>query len=468
MRSVAFAAVLSLCACATTTRGPLQEPPLQDDGMVYVYLAPFPFEARRLSFTVESLAAVGADGDPIPLQVRLANVSGPEQGTSERMLGRGRLPRGAYRALQLKASSAKVAGEDRPSTLLVGDAPLRIEGAFEVRSGQATVVTVTIDAKGAPPGSFEFTPRFNAVVPARTAPTLTGACVNTQTNDVTLFDTWTKRVTNVVATGQAPYGLAMDPAVARAWVALSAQDQLDVVDLSRSEVTSKAPLRGGTEPRAMQMLPDRRTLLIANYRAQTASFVDAFTTKELAQVPVGQAPWSIVLQRGANRALILNRRSNNMTIVDLGTRQAIGTIATDPEPLYGAVSRDGRRLYVIFAGSAFMTEYALPGLSVNRKIRVGLGASAIRIDPRTDLIYLGHLDDDRIEVYDSVSALPVDAFDVPGWVSNMAIDDPQDQLFALMPGRQAIAVVDLTSRRVLSIVDVSGEPYEVRLAAERN
>ena len=183
---------------------------------------------------------------------------------------------------------------------------------------------------------------------------------------------------------------------------------------------------------------------------------------------MGDSPWSITLQRGGNRAFVLNRRSNNLTVIDLGTRQAITTVPTEPEPLFGQVSRDGTRLYVIHAGSPFMNEYALPGLTVTRRIRVGLGASAIKLDPRTDLIYIGHEEVGRLEVYDTFSALPVDAFDVPGWVSNMAIDDPQDQLFALMPGRRAIAVFDLTSRRLLSVVDVSGDPYEVRLSAERN
>jgi hypothetical protein len=50
----------------------------------------------------------------------------------------------------------------------------------------------------------------------------------------------------------------------------------------------------------------------------------------------------------------------------------------------------------------------------------------------------------------------------------MAIDDPQNQLFALMPTLRAIAVFDLTSLRLLSVIDVSGDPYEVKLAAERN
>ena len=256
----------------------------------------------------------------------------------------------------------------------MGEEPARIDAPFDVRSGQAVVLTLTFDPERSVQGGVEFQPRFTGAVPARTPPTLVGACSNTRTNDVTLFDTWTKAVTNVVATGRSPYGLALEPLAARAFVALSGQDQIDVVDLSRAESASRIPMRGGDEPRALQMLPDRRTLLVLNFRSQTASFVDAFTTQELARVPVGEAPWSITLQRGGNRAFVLNRRSNNLTVIDLGTRQAIATVPTEPEPLFGQVSRDGKRLYVIHAGSPYMNEYALPGLTVSRKIRVGLGA----------------------------------------------------------------------------------------------
>jgi YVTN family beta-propeller protein len=330
------------------------------------------------------------------------------------------------------------------------------------------VVTLTFDPQRAIRPGVDFTPRFSAIVPARTPPQIVGACSNTRTNDITLFDDWTKSVTSVVVSGRSPYGLALDPQAARAWVALSGQDQIDVVDLSRAESVSRIPMRGGDEPRALQMLPDRRTLLVVNFRSRTAAFVDAFSTQELARVPVGEAPWSITLQRGGNRAFVLNRRSNNFTVIDLGTRQAIGSVPTEPEPLFAQVSRDGKRLYVIHAGSPFMNEYSLPGLAITRRIRVGLGTTAIKLDTRTDLLYVAHADLGRIEVYDPFSAFPVDAFDVPGWVSNMAIDDPQDQLFALMPDARAIAVLDLTSRRVMAVIDVPGDPYEVKLATERN
>ena len=166
------------------------------------------------------------------------------------------------------------------------------------------MLDLRLEPPRSPQAGPEFAPRFTSSIPARTPAQLVGACSNTQTNDVTLFDTWTKAVTNVVASGRSPYGLAIDPLVARAWVALAGQDQIDVVDLSRAESASRIPMRGGDEPRAMQMLPDRRTLLVVNFRSQTAAFVDAFSTQELARVPVGNGPWSVTLQRGGNRAFV--------------------------------------------------------------------------------------------------------------------------------------------------------------------
>ena len=468
MRWLHLAVAFGLVGCVTPARPPVSESPLQDEGTVYVYLAPVPHEGRRFAFDVKGVAATGEGGTSVPLQVRLSKVGGPDQPQGERLLAHGRLPRGNYGGLEITTSDASLSGDDRGGKLVAGAAPVRVNASFEVRSGRAVVLSLTFDPQRSVLAGGDFTPRFSAVVPARTPPQLVGACSNTRTNDLTLFDVWTRSVTNAVASGRSPYGLALDPQAARAWVALSGQDQIDVVDLSRAESASKIPMRGGDEPRALQMLPDRRTLLVLNFRSQTAAFVDAFSTQELARVPVGEAPWSITVQRGANRAFVLNRRSNTFTVIDLGTRQAIASVPTEPEPLFAQVSRDGKRLYVIHAGSPFMNEYALPGLTITRRIRVGLGATAVKLDPRTDLLYVAHADTGRIEAYDAFSTFPVDAFEVPGWVSNMAIDDPQDQLFALMPEARAIAVVDLTSRKVLAVIDVSGDPYEIKLAAERN
>ena len=40
-----------LAGCMTTGRPPVSEPVLQDEGALYVYVAPMPFEVRGVSFS---------------------------------------------------------------------------------------------------------------------------------------------------------------------------------------------------------------------------------------------------------------------------------------------------------------------------------------------------------------------------------------------------------------------------------
>jgi len=270
----------------------------------------------------------------------------------------------------------------------------------------------------------------------------------------------------VVATGQAPAGLALDPLASRAWVALGGQDQLEVVDLLRAEPVGRIQLRAGDGPRSLLLLPDGRTLLVVNPRSRTAAFVDSVTTQELARAPVGEDPWSALVLPGANRAVVVNRHGSSLTVLDLASRQAVATVPTDAEPLEAAASRDGSRLYLIHRGSIHLAEYALPAVTPGRRIRVGLGASAVRVDPRTDLVYVA-MDDGRVQVFDAGSGLPVDVFDLPAGATRLVIDDPQDQLLALMPSLRAVAVVDLTSRRLRAVIEVADGPYDLRLATER-
>jgi YVTN family beta-propeller protein len=460
--------VLALAGCALAGKPPVSAPPLGAEGQLHVYLRPLPHEASRLSFRIEAASALLEDGEAIPLTLALSEIVGAEQVAGERLLASGRLPPGKYLGLRLTLAKPRLEGQGSSTDLLLPAAPPSADLPFELRSGQAAVVEISLDAARSLAEGGRFDPHFSGAVPALTPPGLVGACVNTGTNDVTLFDLNTRRVSSVVATGQSPYGLALDVGASRAYVALGAEDRLEVIDLSRAERLAQISLRAGDEPRDLLLLPDRRTLLVVNFRSRTVSFVDGVSSVELGRADVGESPWSILLLRSGTRAVVVNRRSNSLSVLDLASRALVATVPTDPEPLFARVSRDGTRLYVVHVGSPYMIEYALPSFNVSRRILVGLGASGLQVDPRTDLVYVARGGDPRIQVFDSFSMLPVDAFAVPGWVSRMAIDGVQDQLFALMPGRRAVAVLDLTSRRLLSTIDLPGDPYEVKLASERN
>jgi len=468
MRWVQAMVVSALCGCAIAGRPPISAAPLLDEGEVHVYLAPFPHESQRLTFAVRELAAVNEGGQTVSFPMGLTTLAGADRLRDQRLLVSGRLPRGRYVGLRLTVASGKLLGDEEPVDLLVDKEPVQIDVPFELRAGQAEVILLVFDATRSIRGGFELRPYFAATVAPRAAPALVAACSTTRGNGVALFDSRAKTVAGLVATGQSPYGLALDPIAGRGYVAVGGQDQLEVIDLLRGEREGRIAMRGGDEPRALLLLADRRTLLAINFRSNTAAFVDVTTMQELSRVEVGEEPWSVTPLRGGQRAVVVNRRSATLTMLDLATRQAIATVPTDPEPLHAQVSRDGTKLYLVHAGSLFMTEYSLPGLGVLRRIRVGLGASSLKLDARTDLIYLAHAGDPRVEVYDPLSGQVLDGFDLPAWPSQLVIDDLQDQLFAVMPSRRTVAVIDLTSRKLLAELELPAEPYELRLAAERN
>jgi hypothetical protein len=387
--------------------------------------------------------------------------------------------------LALEVAKASLAGEQGRSRLLVGAEPAPIPVHLALAAREGAVLSLALDVAAALRGGFGFAPVFTAVVPARPGVERTGLVSNTAGSSLTVFDRLARRVTGLVPTGAGPQGLAFDVRVARAYVALSGEDSIDVIDVAAGRSINRIRLAGGDRPRDLALTPDGKLLVVVNPGSRTAAFVDPIASIEVGRVAVGDDPTALVLDRSATRAYVLNRRGNprnlaapmaisalsspgGITVLDLPNRAVAATLTTDPEPVRAAVNRGGTALYVVCAGSQFMSVYSLPDLALVNRIFVGLGTRYVKVDPRTDLIYVGGTVERELHVFDPYSALPVDDFPLPDAVWWAAIDDLENALFALLPERRAVGVVDLTSRKTLSVIEVGSEPYAVVLSGERN
>jgi len=315
---------------------------------------------------------------------------------------------------------------------------------------------------------FAFSPIFSAGVlaPANTIAQLAGYCSNAATADVTVFDKHALRVVAAIPTGHEPEGIALDARAGRLYVALAGEDQIQILDLTTGEELRRILLQPGDGPREIALTPDGQHLVSVNAASNTASFVDPTAGIVLARVQTGMEPSALLVDRQGRRAYVFDRRSSEITVLDIGNRAVAATIRTDAEPIRGQLNRAGNRLYVIHAGSAYMNIYSLPDLSLASRLFVGLGATAIKVDFRTDLVYLGRRDEARVQIYDPLSLLPIDFIDVPGPVSYLAIDGVENTLVSLM-AESRIAFVELTSKRLLSVIDVGREPYQVTVVGER-
>jgi len=197
------------------------------------------------------------------------------------------------------------------------------------------------------------------------------------------------------------------------------------------------------------------------------SFLDPLTQSETSRVQTGYEPQYLLVDRSGRRAYVCNRVSSSITVIDIANRAVVGSIPTEAAPVAAQLNRDGTRLYVVHAGSPFLTVYNVPAYTLANRAFVGLGAASLKIDPLTDLVYLGRNNSDQVDVYEPATVLAIGRIELAGGVSYMAIDDVENTLLAVVPDRSQVAVVDLTSRKVLAIVDGAGEPFRVVVAGVR-
>jgi YVTN family beta-propeller protein len=455
---------LLLAGCGANL--PQLRPALEGDGEIYLYLQPFPQEANRLAFNVGAISALTHDGREVPLSVSLGEVRGRDL-KRQRLLAVGFLPPGDYAGFSFRIASASLKGDAGESALLVSEAATKIDFPFNVARRRGYVIAALLRYAESVGSGFGFSPEFSMFFPDKPPTNLVGLVTNSGSNDITVFNKKSLHVFDVILTGRGPAGMALDQRTRRAYVALSGEDGIDVIDVAAGNVSDRIRLYPGDEPREVALTPDGRTLLSANTGSNTVSVIDADSRFELTRIPVGNGPRSVAIDPTGRRAFAFNTLSNTISVLDIPTRSQITTIGVDSGPVRGQFNRRGDRLYVIQETSPYVVVVNPSLLTVTGRFPVRSGMRSVKVDPNTDLVYLGKARDFAVGLYDPFAFAPVGFMDAGAAIAQMTADGDENNLFLVSPDRKAVLVANLTSRRIVGEIDVGDDPYWVTMMGER-
>jgi YVTN family beta-propeller protein len=441
-------------------------PVLENEGEVYLYVESFPQEAERLTFNVGAISAISADGREFPLSLSLREIKARDM-RRQRLFASGVLPPGPYVGFKFKVSKATLKAEEGESDLLVSEVPVRSDFSFNVSRKRAYVISLTFKYAESISAGFSFSPVFSMVIPARPITSLVGYVTNTGSNNIIVFNKKSRRVLAVIATGKGPSGMALDPRQARAYVALSGDDAIELIDVTGGEIINRTRLTTGDQPQELALTPDGRMLLSVNRGSNTVSFIDPSSLFELGRIAVGRDPNSILIHPNGIRAFVFNATSSNISVIDIPNKALVTTITTDPAPSRGNFNRRVDRLYVIHEWSSYLTAMDPASLTIVRKFPVRMGMSSIKVDTQTDQVYLGRGRDILVEVYDPFSFVAVDSINTGGGITYMTIDGDENNLYMVCPEKKSVMVSSLVRKGVISEIDVGENPYWVTMMGER-
>jgi YVTN family beta-propeller protein len=435
---------------------------LADQGEMYVYVQPFPQQANRLRFVLQGLTALRDDGTEFPLVSRLSELS-CQAVPRQTLLATGQLPPGHYSGFVVQARSAFLQDEEGESAMLVSETPRRLDFPFRIDRKKPSLVQMSFDYGLSLQDSVKFSPVFTVVTPERPPVGVIGYVANADSNDITVFDKKSRQVVGVLATGAGPSGIAFDAKHQRAYVTLAREDVVEVIDILAGDTLDRIRLQSGDRPMEPAITPSGNQLLVANSGSNTVSLVDPLSFMEVARLPVGNAPRSVMIDRAGKRAYSFNSMSGTVTVIDLARSAVVATVPTGGEPIRGAISRANDRLFVIHRGSPYLSVVNLATLEVTR-VFVGQGMSAVKVDTRTDLLYLAK---GTLGIYDPLALYPLDSMSIGSTIAYMTIDGDENNLYLVLPEKGQVAVYNLDSKLRVTTLDTGEGPCWLNLMGER-
>lgn len=465
MKTLAMVVLSVLFFSACQAKPDQLRPALEEEGELFLYLQPFEEEAERLRFSIEGVSVLKDDGTKYPLSVLLHELKGTDM-RRQRLLASSLLPPGGYTGFSFTVGDVSLQVEDGEAALRVPDEPVTVPFPFRMKRTEALALSMEFQYAESIWKGFRFSPRFSIFKPDRPPVGLVGYVVNYGSNNITVFDKQSVQAVAVIATGRGPMGVALDQRVRRAYVAISEDDEVEVIDVSGGDVIDRLRLNAGDKPREPALTPDGTVLLTVNTGSGTVSLIDPDSLIEVERIAVGEGPNSILVDETGRRAFVFNTFSHTISVIDIPDRSVVATVSTEPRPLRGQFSREGDRLYVIHGLTPYLSVFDRLSLSLLQREHVGAGMTSIKVDSNTGLLYLGK-SHDGVEVYEPLSFLPVDFIQTRGGAAFMTIDDEENNLYVLNPERKTLMVVNLVGKRLVSEIDVAEGPYSVTLMGER-
>jgi YVTN family beta-propeller protein len=465
VKRVLFILISMIAFSACTVARVQVRPPLENEGTATLYLQPFSQEAGRLTFTLAEVAAVSDDGQEFPLDLGLKELKGTEI-RRQRLLGEGVLPEGSYVGFSVKVVKATLKSEEGESELLLADNPTRVNFPFKITARKASVMFMAFNYKQSIISEYSFKPVFNLFFPPQVVTAVTGYSSIYNTNSITVFDKNAMIAVGAVATRRGPKGLAIDQKLRRIYAAIPDEAIVEVIDATTQEVINTIRLFLGDAPQNLALTPDGKTLLTVNAGSNSVSFLDTTSFIEITRLSVGIGPNTVLMDSMGRRAYVFNTFSNTVSVIDVARRLLVTTFSTDAAPLWGQFSSKGDRLYVIFGQSSYMSVIDPGSLAVSSRAYVGFGANSLKVDSLTDLIYLGKVNESEIAVYDPFSLLPFDYIALGTAPAYITIDGEENNLW-IADTTGKLIIVNIASKKVVSEIDVSAEPFWLTMMGER-
>ena len=207
-----------------------------------------------------------------------------------------------------------------------------------------------------------------------------------------------------IGVGQEPAHVVVDSENRFAYVTVSGEDVLKVVDLQRKAIV--ATISAGKMPHGLRMSPDERRIYVADMSGGTVGFIDVARRKVIATVRAGKTPVQVATAPDGRTVYATLAGENAVAVIDVPSRALRKKIAVGPNPMQIYASPDGKRVYVADQGTKERPGHSVSVIdavseSVVATVEVPAGAHGVVVTPDSSTVFVTDAFDSKLTEIDA-------------------------------------------------------------------
>src|SRR5262245_18310152 len=217
-------------------------------------------------------------------------------------------------------------------------------------------------------------------------------------------------------------------------------------------------LATGNAPTGVALSPDGNTAYVANQLDNNVSVINVASAQVVAVIPTlnGEATFSVQVSLDGSR-LFIGTNTNRVYIVDTSNNQIIGSADVGAAPNAFVVAPDNRIIYVSAFVGGTVTELDMFTGTVLRTFFVGGTPQGMAITRKGDRLYVaneaGYLTEITVQTGQIAGTMPLSG---GGFGVGVTADD--NQAWVSIPSGGSVQVFNLNNRRLNQAFSVGGEP----------
>jgi len=204
--------------------------------------------------------------------------------------------------------------------------------------------------------------------------------------EVVVIDTSTDKVIGRITDTPGVHGIAVVPAINRAFTTNGRENKVGIVDLKTLETLSKVDT--GANPDAIVYEPKQKEIYALNHTGHSATAFDAATGKVTATIPLAGTAESGQADPGLGRVFVNIEDKDSIDVIDIAKHEVVANwpVAPATSPTGMAIDPNGHRLFVGGGKALVMIDDRSGKVVAN--VPICAGTDATFFDPGTKLVFV--------------------------------------------------------------------------------